>query len=119
MSVRQPLENVLLSNSIRMTLVGLAKTLADELSPYGIRVNNVCPGSILTERTAEQARAAAGQSGVGVDDVLAQRAHHIPFGRLGAPSDVAKAVAFHASDAARFITGASLQVDGGIVRSAL
>ena len=118
-SVKQPLRGVVLSNSVRLAVVGLAKTLAEELGPHGIRVNNVCPGSILTERTVELARRAAAREGTRADEVLAQRARGVPLGRLGAPSDVASAVAFLASDAARFITGASLVVDGGVVRSAL
>jgi len=117
-SVKQPLAGVLLSNSVRLAIVGLAKTLADELGGDGIRVNNVCPGSILTERTVELARRAGERAGLSAADVLAQRALGIPLRRLGAPSDVADVVAFLASDAAGFVTGASLQVDGGIVRSA-
>ena len=100
----------------KWAVVGLVKSLAIELGPHGIRVNNVCPGSILTERTAELTRVAAEREGTDAEDVLARRARDIPLGRLGAPSDVASVVAFLASDAARFVTGASLQVDGGIVR---
>ncbi|HLJ58997.1 MAG TPA: SDR family oxidoreductase [bacterium] len=115
-SVKQPLEGVLLANSVRMGLLGLAKTLADELAPLGIRVNNVCPGSILTETSNELTRQGAARQGISFEEAMARRISRVPLGRMGQPTDVANLVAFLVSDAAEFITGTTTQVDGGIVR---
>lgn len=115
-SARQPLPGVLLSNTVRPALLGLAKSLADELGPEGIRVNNVCPSAIETGRTVVQMRRSAEQDQITLEQALARRVGTIPLRRLGTPAEVAGVVAFLASDAARYVTGASIQVDGGAVR---
>jgi 3-oxoacyl-[acyl-carrier protein] reductase len=115
-SVKQPFRDFVLSSSVRTGLAGLAKCLADELGPQGIRVNNVCPGSIHTDRMAVWANQTARNEGITVEAALRRRTTAVPLGRLGEAREVAAAVAFLASDAASFITGTTIQVDGGIVR---
>ena len=115
-SARQPLAGLTISNVLRPAVVGLAKTLADELAPQGIRVNNVLPGSIHTDRIEEIIRASAQRSGRSVDETRLARANEVPLGRLGLPEELAAVVAFLASEAASFVTGTSISVDGGLTR---
>jgi 3-oxoacyl-[acyl-carrier protein] reductase len=102
-SVREPIDNLALSNAVRPGLVGWAKTLSRELGPEGITVNSIAPGRIETERLAELYQTRAREAD------LAQ----IPLGRFGKPEEVAAVVAFLASDAAAYITGTVIPVDGG------
>jgi 3-oxoacyl-[acyl-carrier protein] reductase len=113
-SVKEPLPGMLLSNSLRSGVAGLAKTLSRELAPHGITVNNVCPAHILTGRLREVAAYRASQ-GNGVDARGALAA--VPLGRFGSPSDVADLVTFLASKRAGYITGATIPVDGGSTAS--
>lgn len=116
-SVKQPLAGLILSNAYRAAVVGLAKSLADEFAPYGIRVNNVAPGRIATERVRELDAYAAEARGVPVEQIAEGNIRLIPAGRYGRPEEFAEAVAFFASDRSSYVTGATLQVDGGMVRS--
>lgn len=115
-SIKSPIENLTLSNAIRPSISGLFKSLALEYAPHGIRFNVVLPGSIATDRQTQLARAQAEQKGITLDEAVAQRARPVPLGRLGEPNEVGDAIAFLASDKARYITGATLQVDGGLIR---
>lgn len=116
-SAKQPLPGLLLSNAYRAAVVGVAKTLADELAPYGIRVNNAAPGRIDTNRVRSMDAAKAERAGVPEEEVRRAAASAIPLGRYGDPVEFANAVAFLASDDASYITGTTLQIDGGLVRS--
>jgi 3-oxoacyl-[acyl-carrier protein] reductase len=118
-TVKQPLPGFILSNSLRAGVIGLAKTLADELAPDAITVNNVCPGRILTDRLREGQRERAAREGVPVDDLVHATAADVPLRRIGDPSDMGNLVAFLCSDAASYITGTTIPVDGGLVRSLL
>jgi 3-oxoacyl-[acyl-carrier protein] reductase len=118
-TVKQPLPGFILSNSLRAGVIGLAKTLADELAPDAITVNNVCPGRILTDRLREGQRERAAREGVPVDDLVRATAVDVPLGRIGDPSDLGHLVAFLCSDAASYITGTTIPVDGGLVRALL
>ncbi len=100
--------DLLAYNASKAGLLGLVHTAANELGPYGIRVNAVCPGLIRTRLTAKS---------FGNSDVLSQYFRHIPLGRGGEPSEVAQAVLFLASDLASYITGTTLLVDGGQMAS--
>ncbi len=118
-TVYQPIPNLALSGATRMGVVAFAKSLADEVGRDGILVNNVCPGSILTERMLSNVTARAKELGISVDEALAQRAAETAIGRIGDPKEMAYLVAFLASGKAGYITGTTILVDGGLVRSVL
>lgn len=118
-SVKQPIDGLLLSNSIRAAVTGLVRTLANEFGPDGITVNNVCPGYTLTERLDELAAAQAKQSGIPREKVFERWSSQVPLGRLGKPEEFAALVTFLASERASYINGASIAVDGGWVKSLL
>ncbi|WP_295767281.1 SDR family oxidoreductase [uncultured Mucilaginibacter sp.] len=111
-SVKSVLANSVLSTSMRMGVVGMAKMMADELGPYNITVNNVAPGLILTDRIKHTL-----PKGVDLNEALKQRAENIPLRRIGKPEELAALVAFLASEQASYITGTTIQVDGGANRS--
>ena len=108
-SVREPVDNLVLSNAVRPGVIGWAKTLARELGPAGVTVNSIAPGRIDTERIAE-----VYPDGPTEDDLAV-----IPLRRLGTPREVADVVCFLASDRAAYVTGAVVSVDGGLTRSLL
>jgi 3-oxoacyl-[acyl-carrier protein] reductase len=118
-TVYQPIPNLALSGATRMGVVAFSKSLADELGREGILVNNVCPGSILTERMLSNVTARAKELGITVEEGLAQRAAETAVGRIGEPRELANLVAFLASGKASYITGTTILVDGGLVRSVI
>jgi 3-oxoacyl-[acyl-carrier protein] reductase len=118
-AVKQPNDGLILSNSLRAGVTGLAKSLANELAPYGITVNNVMPGYTRTERLVDLAGDIAQRRGTTVAEAYAEWERQIPMGRLGVPRELAALVAFLASDRATYITGCSIPVDGGWIRSLL
>jgi 3-oxoacyl-[acyl-carrier protein] reductase len=118
-TVYQPIPNLALSGATRMGVVAFAKSLADEVGRDGILVNNVCPGSILSERMLSNVTARAKELGISANDALAQRAAETAVGRIGEPKEMAYLVAFLASGKSSYITGTTILVDGGLVRSVL
>jgi 3-oxoacyl-[acyl-carrier protein] reductase len=118
-TVYQPIPNLALSGATRMGVVAFAKSLADEVGRDGILVNNVCPGSILTERMLSNVTARAKELGIPVEKALEQRAAETAVGRIGDPREMAYLVAFLASSRSSYITGTTMLVDGGLVRSVL
>jgi 3-oxoacyl-[acyl-carrier protein] reductase len=118
-SVKQPIDGLLLSNSLRAAVAGLAKTLANEFGADGITVNNVCPGYTLTDRLGELADKQAGSSGASREDILKTWSSQIPIGRLARPEEFAALVTFLASERASSISGATIPVDGGWVKGLL
>ena len=118
-AVKEPVPNLALSNVVRTSVAALSKTLANELSGQGIRVNHLMPGRIDTDRVRELDAIRGRATGASPDDVRAGWAKTIPLGRYGVPEEYGNAAAFLFSDAARYITGASLQGDGGLIRSVM
>jgi len=116
-SVKNPIPNLGLSNVIRPSVSALVKTLADELAVKKIRVNQLVPGRIATERLTYLDDANAKRAGITLEEQRKRSAGAIPLGRYGQPEEFARAAAFLLSDAAGYITGATLQVDGGAIRS--
>lgn len=119
-AVKQPIDGLMLSNSLRAGLTGFARTLANEVAPHGVTVNNVLPGYTRTDRLIELAGQLA-ETGRAEDPEAAFEAWaaQIPAGRLGDPAELAALVAFLASERAGYITGTSIAVDGGWTRSLL
>jgi len=116
-TVKQPVDGLMLSNTLRAGLTGFARTLANEVAATGITVNNVMPGYTRTERLEELVEFLAEKQGIGVGEVRGIWEKEIPMGRLGEPRELAATIAFLASERASYITGTSIQVDGGWIRS--
>jgi 3-oxoacyl-[acyl-carrier protein] reductase len=110
-TVYNPIPNLALSGVTRLGVVAFAKSLADEVGRDGILVNNVCPGSIMTERMLSNVSSRARELGISVDDALAQRASETAVGRVGTPEEFAYLVAFLASSRSSYITGTTMLVD--------
>jgi 3-oxoacyl-[acyl-carrier protein] reductase len=118
-AVKQPVDNLILSNSIRAAVTGFARTLANEVAPFGVTVNNVMPGYTRTARIDQLAAKNAALRGTSAADQLAIFEKQIPMARLGEPREFAAMVAFLASERASYVTGSSIAVDGGWIKSLL
>lgn len=118
-SVKQPLPGLILSNTARAGVVGFVKTMATELAPHGILCNVVAPGYMRTGRVEDLARERAENEGRGAEEVMEEIGAGIPLGRMGEPEELAALVAFLASERASYLTGATIQVDGGYVQGLL
>jgi 3-oxoacyl-[acyl-carrier protein] reductase len=112
-SVKQPIDGLILSNTIRSGVIGFAKSLSNELAPFNITVNSVCPSYTMTERVREVSKAVAAREGTTPEAIIKRWESEIPMGRLGKPEELAGLVTFLASEIAGFITGAAIQIDGG------
>lgn len=112
-SVKQPLPNLGVSNTIRGAVAQWSKTLANELGPFGITVNNVLPGATSTERLAGIIRNRSTKSGISEEAAAQEMKHEIPMRRFAAPEEIAYAITFLAGPAAAYINGVNLPVDGG------
>ena len=116
-AVKQPVENLILSNSLRAAVTGFARTLANEVAPLGITVNNIMPGYTRTERIEELSRMMAEKEGISPAEFVARWEKEIPTRRLGEPHEFAALAAFLVSERASYITGTSIPVDGGWIRA--
>lgn len=112
----QPIENLMLSNTLRNGIIGFAKTLSNDLAKFNITVNNIAPGFTLTNRLYELAVNRAKQKGISHEDILVDIAKEIPMNRLARPEEIASVVVFLASRQASYLTGNTIQVDGGWVK---
>jgi 3-oxoacyl-[acyl-carrier protein] reductase len=118
-AAKQPVDNLMLSNSVRAAVIGFARTLANEVASFGITVNNLLPGFTRTERMVELAEVTAKKEGIMLEQALARYAAAVPLGRMGEPREFAALAAFRAGERASYITGQSIAVDGGWIRALL
>jgi 3-oxoacyl-[acyl-carrier protein] reductase len=118
-SVKQPIDNLILSNSIRMAVIGLMKSLANELGPKGIRVNSINPAWTWTERVDEIMSDRAQRSGKSVEEESSAVTSGVPLGRMGTVDEFGRTIAWLASPAASFIHGHALMFDGGATKASL
>jgi 3-oxoacyl-[acyl-carrier protein] reductase len=116
-AVKQPVQNLMLSNSLRAAVTGFARTLANEVAQDGITVNNIMPGYTRTERVEQLAESIAAKAGITPAEAVARWEAEIPMKRLGEPEEFAALAAFLVSERASYITGSSIAVDGGWIRS--
>ena len=118
-TLRQPIPNLVLSNTVRLSLAGLCKSLATEFGGKGITSNGIMQGHILTDRQREIAEDVSRRTRIPVDDAMKQALVDVPLGRYGTPEEVGYLVAFLASDKASYINGAMIPIDGGLIRATL
>ena len=116
-SVKTPVNGLFLSNSLRMGVLGWSKALADELAPFGITVNTVCPGYTRTERVEAILESQSNASGLKKEEIEKSIANNIPMKRVGEAEDLAGLITFLASEKANYMTGLAIQVDGGSART--
>ncbi len=118
-SVYQPIDNLVTSGVTRMGAIAFAKSLSDEVGRNNILVNNVAPGYLLTDRMMHIFKNRSNESGINVEDLLQAHSATIPVGRLGRPEELGDLVTFLASNKNTYTTGATILVDGGVVRSVM
>ena len=115
-AAKQPIENLMLSNTLRNAIIGFAKTLSNDVAKYNVTVNNIAPGYTLTNRLYELAVSEAKQKGLSHEEILVNMTKDIPMNRLGRPEEVASVATFLASNQASYLTGNTIQVDGGWIK---
>jgi 3-oxoacyl-[acyl-carrier protein] reductase len=116
---KQPVDELTISSTLRAGLSGLTKTMANQLGPNNITVNAILTGHILTDRQYALADVRTRERGITHEEYFAGQADEIPLRRIGAPREIGEVVAFLASERASYVTGVSLQIDGGLIRSTM
>ncbi|MFA7228922.1 MAG: SDR family oxidoreductase [Melioribacteraceae bacterium] len=117
LSVKQPVDNLILSNSLRSAVTAFAKTLSNQIGRYNITVNNVAPGYTLTSRLKELAEVRAVRANTTAEKILEEMSNDVPVKRLAGPDEVASLIVFLASEQAGYINGQTIAVDGGLIKS--
>jgi len=117
LSVKQPVDNLILSNSLRSAVTGFAKTLSNQVGKYNITVNNVAPGYTLTSRLHELSESRAKVSNTSPEKILESMSNDVPMKRLARPEEVASLIVYLASEQAGYINGQTIAVDGGVIKS--
>ena len=112
-AVKQPIDGLILSNTVRSGVIGFAKSLSNELAPFNITVNSICPGYTLTDRVRNLSKVIAEKEGKTPEEIIKRWEADIPMKRLGTPEEFATLVTYIASEGAGYITGAAIQIDGG------
>ena len=115
-AVKQPVDGLMLSNTVRAGIIGLAKTLSNEFGPFNILVNNICPGRIFTDRIIFLANDRAQKLGKSFDEVISDMGSDVPVGRIGKPEELANLAVFLSSERASYITGTTILADGGLAK---
>jgi len=116
-TVKEVSDVLILSNTVRMAVIGFSKTISRQVASDGITVNNILPGAIFTDRWKQLAEDTAKRENISSEDVLKNSAMNIPMGRYGSPAEVADLALFLASERANYITGTSIQIDGGLLKT--
>ena len=116
-AAKQPVDGLMLSNSLRAAVHGFARTLANEVAPFGITVNNILPGYTRTDRVVSLARHASETKGITIEESYKSWEEQVPMGRLAEPREIAAVAAFILSERASYLTASSIAVDGGWIRS--
>ena len=116
-AAKQPVDNLILSNTARAGVLGFMKSLSQQIASDGITANTLCPGYHLTERLKNLGKSAADREGISVEEVYARWAASTPMNRIGDPEEFAAVAAFLCSERASYLTGAVIQVDGGAYRA--
>ena len=112
-SAKQPIDELLISSTLRPGILGLSKVLANQYGRFNITINTVCPGYVLTKRQEELSHSRSAEKNISMEDYLAESAKNIPVGRLGRPEEIGDVIAFLSSEKASYINGANILVDGG------
>ncbi len=116
LTAKQPLDDLIISSTLRPGILGLAKILSNQYSKHGILINNVCPGFILTKRQEEIVRSRSEAQNISTMEYMARHASEIPVGRYGKPEELANMIVFLASERSSYVTGTTISVDGGLVK---
>lgn len=116
-AAKQPVDGLMLSNSLRAAVHGFARTLANEVAPFGITVNNILPGYTRTDRVVSLAKHASETKGISIEESYRAWEEQVPMGRLAEPKEIAAVAAFLLSERASYLTAGSIAVDGGWIRS--
>jgi 3-oxoacyl-[acyl-carrier protein] reductase len=119
MSVKEPIDGLILSNGVRPAVVGMAKTLSREVGKHNITVNTILPGRILTDRLRSGIAARAQRTGKTIEQALEDSGTDVPLGRIGDPQEMANVIVFVGSEAGSYVNGTAIQVDGGLLRGLL
>lgn len=116
LTAKQPINDLIISSTLRPGILGLAKILSNQYSKYGILVNNVCPGHYLTKRQEEIIKKRSTERNITPEEYIKQHSSEIPIGRFGKPEELANMIVFLCSEKASYVTGSTISVDGGLVK---